>query len=134
MHSARRADLVALALLALAALAGLLLWPSLPETMVIHWNGGTPNSAVAKPLAVLGLPAVGVAGVAFVRFAPATMTNTPGGENAAVVFLGVVVAYVEGVVLAWNLGWRFDVGLAVLPLLVLAGVLVAYSLLGGQRA
>ncbi|MFB6125242.1 MAG: DUF1648 domain-containing protein [Halanaeroarchaeum sp.] len=130
MHPARRADLIAVSLLALAALAGILLWSSLPETMVVHWSGGSPDSAVGKPLAVLGIPALGVASVAFVRFAPSSMTNTPGGENAAVLFLGVVVTWVQGIVLAWNLGWEFSVGLAVVPILVLAGLLVLYARMG----
>lgn len=134
MHPARRYDAVAVALLALAALAGLLLWPALPDAMVVHWSGGAPDSSVGKPLAVLGIPAVGVAAVAVVRLVPAALTNTPGGENASVLFLGVVVAWVQGIVLAWNLGWQFSVGLAVVPILALAALLVAYSRVRGPLA
>lgn len=127
MYTARRADAVAVGLLAAAALAGVALWPSLPDQMAIHWSGGRPDSFVAKPVAVLAVPALGVATVAFARLAPDSLTSTPGGVGPTVLFVGVVLAWVQGVVYAWNLGYRFDVSLAVAPVLVGAGLLVAYA-------
>ena len=127
MLRVRRADGVALALLAAAALAGLVLWASLPDQMAIHWSGSDPDSYVSKPVAVFGVPALGVATIAFVHLAPDSLRNTPGGTGPTVLFLGVVLAWLQGIVYAWNLGYRFDVGLAVVPVLVGAGLLVAYA-------
>jgi uncharacterized membrane protein len=127
MLDRRRADAAALGLLAAAAVAGALLWPSLPDQMAVHWSGSRPDTFVPKPAGVLAVPALGAAAVAFVRLAPAALTSTPGGEAPTVLFLGVVLAWVQGVVYAWNLGYRFDVSLAVVPVLVGAGLLVAYA-------
>jgi len=127
MYDSRRADTVAVGLLAAAALAGLALWASLPDQMAIHWSGSEPDSYVSKPLGVFAVPALGVATVVLVRLVPDSLTNTPGGVGPTVLFLGVVLAWVQGIVYAWNLGYRFDVGLAVVPVLVGAGLLVAYA-------
>jgi len=125
----RRFDLLAVGMLLLPAAAALLVWDSLPAEMAIHWNAaGTPDNAVAKPLATFGLPLFGVGMVAFVRLVPDSLTSTPGGETPAILFLGVVFAWVEALVLVWNLGYRFNVALATLPVLGLAAGLVWYTL------
>ncbi|MFC7200666.1 DUF1648 domain-containing protein [Halospeciosus flavus] len=129
MQTSRRVDLIAIGLMALPVVAGLVLWPELPARLAIHWSGGTPDTYVSKPVGLLGIFAFGVATVLFVRYAPASMTNTPGGKDVSVLFLGVVFAWVQTTILVWNLGHRFDVGLSVVPILLLAGLLVVYSLL-----
>jgi len=134
MHPARRFDLLAVALMAIPAVAALLVWDALPAEMAIHWNAaGTPDNTVSKPLATLGLPLFGVATVAAVRLLPDSLTSTPGGDTATVLFVGVVFVWVETLVLVWNLGYRFNVTLATLPVLVLAAGLVWYALRTGTR-
>ncbi len=127
MHRARQVDAIALGLAAVPLIGALLVWPHLPAEMAIHWQGGSPDTFVSKPLATGGLFAFAVGTIAFVRLAPDSLTNTPGGETPTVLFLGFVFGWAQGIVLVWNLGVRFSVGLAVLPILVLAAVLVAYS-------
>jgi uncharacterized membrane protein len=129
MQPERRFDLLAVGLMAIPAIAALLVWDALPAEMAIHWNAaGTPDNAVSKPLAIFGLPLFGVATVAFVRLAPDSTTSTPGGKTVSILFLGVVFAWVETLVLVWNLGYRFDILLATVPVLVLAAGLVWYAL------
>lgn len=66
---ARWSDLVALASLALAALAGVALWSQLPAEMAVHFDAsGTPDSYVSKRVDVLLAP-VFVATAAFVAYA-----------------------------------------------------------------
>lgn len=132
MHPDRRYDLFAIGLMGFVTLLGLLLWPKLPSEMAIHWSGGAPDSFVAKPLAIFGLFAFGIGTVLFVRLAPPSLTNTPGGPNITVLFIGVVLAWVQSLALVWNLGYQFNMGLAVLPVLILAGLLVAYAYLGNS--
>ena len=127
MHPNRRYDLFAIGLIGLATGVGIFLWPTLPSKMVIHWSGGAADTVVTKPLAVLGLPAFGIGTIGFVRLAPRSITNTPGGVNATVVFLGLVFAWLQGLVYVWNLGYHFNVGLAILPIVLLAGLLVMIS-------
>jgi uncharacterized membrane protein len=136
--NARSADLAAYALLAGAALVGLLLWGRLPDRMAIHFGtSGVPDSFVAKPLGVILAPAVGLAGVLVTRYAPDWLRRshtTPEVENLAVVFLGAVIAYTQGFVYAWNLGYRLDAAVVAVPVLVAAFALVAYSYTRGYTA
>ncbi|MEF8772166.1 DUF1648 domain-containing protein [Halodesulfurarchaeum sp.] len=123
----RQIDGIAIGLAAIPIIAAILLWPVLPAEMAIHWSGGSPDTFVAKPLATLGLFAFAVGTIVFVRVAPDWITNTPGGESLSVLFLGVVFAWVETIVLAWNRGLRFSVELALVPILVLAVGLLGYA-------
>ncbi|MFB6266626.1 MAG: DUF1648 domain-containing protein [Halodesulfurarchaeum sp.] len=132
MHPDRRFDLIAGGLMAIPLAFGLARWADLPAQMAIHWSGGGPDTFVSKPVAILGLFLFGLGTVAFVRIAPSSMTNTPGGQNVTVLFLGLVFAWVHGMVVVWNLGYHFSITLAVLPILLLAGALVAYAMWGGS--
>ncbi|ERH07183.1 MAG: protein of unknown function (DUF1648) [Halonotius sp. J07HN4] len=129
----RHIDLLAVGLLAIPAVAALFVWDALPAEMAIHWTAaGTPDNTAAKPLATLGLPLFGAATVAFVRLAPDSVTSTPGGETVSILLVAVVFAWVETLVLIWNLGYRFNMLLATLPVLVLAAGLVWYALRAGE--
>jgi hypothetical protein len=123
----RQIDAIAIGLAAIPIAAAILLWSVLPAEMAIHWSGGTPDTYVAKPLATLGLFAFAVGTIVFVRVAPDAITNTPGGTNPSVLFLGVVFAWAEAIVLAWNLGLRFSVELALVPILILTASLLVYA-------
>jgi len=124
MPFSRRIEGVALGLVSLPSLVALVLWPQLPAEMAIHWSSGEPDTFVGKPLGIVGLPALAAGTIAFVRLAPDRLTSTPGGEDLSVLFLGVVFAWVESMVLVWNLGARFPVAWTVFPILVLAAGLV----------
>ena len=126
-------DALAVGAMALPLVAAVPLWGALPAEMAIHWSGGTPDTVVSRPVATAGLFAFGVATVAFVRIAPDSVTNTPGGTTLSVLFVGVTFGWVQTIVLIWNLGFRFDVTVALLPVLAFAGLLVAYAVRAGQR-
>lgn len=133
--SRNRADAVAYAAMGLAVLAGLALWPRLPAEMAVHFDAtSTPDSFVARPVGVLLAPTIGVAAVLLVRRGGELGGGSPNPavEDAAVAVVGVAVAYVQGLVLAWNVGLRFDVTVAVVPVLVLAGALLVYALREGR--
>jgi uncharacterized membrane protein len=129
----RQVDAFAIGLVGAVTAVGVLLWPALPDAVAIHWSGGTPDTFVSPAGATLGLFGLAVATIAFVRLAPSALTNTPGGENPSVVFLGAVFAWVEATVLLWNLGYRFPIELAVLPVLALTGLLLAYAAWRSER-
>ena len=128
MHPDRRYDFFAVALISFVTLLALLFWPELPSKMAIHWSGGTPDSFVSKALAVFGLWAIGIGTVIFVRLAPPSLRNAD--PNLTVLFIGGVFAWAQGLVLVWNLGYRFNMVLAVLPILILAGLFVVSTYLG----
>ncbi|MEZ3114682.1 DUF1648 domain-containing protein [Halobaculum sp. MBLA0147] len=125
----RAATLPSVALVAAAALAGLLAWPALPAEMAIHFNGGTPDNFVPRWQGVFAAPALGLAAVLFTR-AVGDSSGDPAVTAVAMLFTGVVIAYVQALVLLWNLGVRLDPTTAVLPVLVAAGVLVWFKYRG----
>jgi len=126
----RRADAIALALLGAVTVAGLALSPSLPASMAIHFDASDqPDNYVARPLAIVLGPAIGVAAVAFTRLAARFDDSADRlTMDASVVFVGGVVALVQTQVLLWNLGYRVDATLVVVPILLAAGVLVVFVL------
>ena len=134
----RTSDLLAYGLLAVSALAGLLVWSSLPDTMAIHFGiSGEPDRFVPKPLAVVLAPAIGVAGVLVTRYAPARFGGThgpPAVEHATVVFISGTVAYLQGFVLAWNLGHRVGSNAILVPVLLAAAALAGYAYRQGESA
>jgi hypothetical protein len=120
----RRLDLFALALVAAVTLVGVAVWPRLPTRLAIHWQGATPDGYAAKPVALFGTTLLGLGAIAAVRLAPAWATSTPGGENLTVLIVGLTISWAQAVIVVWNLGYRFDVTLAVLPLFAAVGLLV----------
>ncbi|WP_058827094.1 DUF1648 domain-containing protein [Haloferax sp. Q22] len=117
-----RLTLVGVAILALSAVAGLVALPTLPSSVAIQFGiGGTPDSVVAAPLGVALIPAIGVGVLLVTQFVGATDI----GNRVPPVFdavLATFLAYVQALVLAYNLGARFDMLVAVVPAVVTFGV------------
>ncbi|MGB9958266.1 DUF1648 domain-containing protein [Haloferax prahovense] len=117
-----RLTLVGVAILALSAVAGLVALPALPSSVAIQFGiGGTPYSVVAAPLGVALIPAIGVGVLLVTQFVGATDI----GNSVPPVFdavLATFLAYVQALVLAYNLGARFDMLVAVVPAVVTFGV------------
>lgn len=119
-----RRDLLGLGIVALTLVVTALAYPSLPDRLAIHFDaGGQPDSIVAKPLALAIMPAIALGFVGLFKVLPRI---DPLGENFAdfqryydlVAVLAVaIMASVQGVVIAWNLGVDFAVGQAIVPVL-----------------
>ncbi|WP_042663795.1 DUF1648 domain-containing protein [Haloferax sp. ATB1] len=117
-----RLTLVGVAILALSAVAGVVLLPALPSSVAIHFGiGDDPDSFVAAPLGVLLIPVIGVGALLVTRFvgAAGSGTSVPSVFDS---ILATFLAYVQALVLAYNLGARFDMLVAVLPSVVTFGV------------
>jgi uncharacterized membrane protein len=127
--SFHRSDLVATGLLVASVLAGLVLWNDLPAEMAIHFDaGGTPDNYVSKSLGILLGPAIGLGAIAFTRLSVrADPSADPKVAAGAVYFVGGLVAYVQALVLAYNLGHRFSMTRALVPVFVAAAVLVVWA-------
>ncbi|WP_049917727.1 DUF1648 domain-containing protein [Haloferax denitrificans] len=119
---APRLTLVGVAILALSAVAGVAALPVLPSSVAIHFGvGGDPDSFVAAPLGVLLVPVTGLGALLVTRFARAAGRGAsvpPAFDSVLATFL----AYVQALVLAYNLGARFDMLVAVVPAVVTFGV------------
>lgn len=128
-----RRDLAGGGVVLLMALAVAVLYPRLPEQMAINFSAaGQPNGYLARPLAVALLPGVAAAVLVLFKIVPGI---DPLGENIErfqryydffVVFTVGILAYVHGLVLAYNIGYRFDMTTVVVPLLAVTFVVAGY--------
>lgn len=119
-----RRDLIGIGIVVLMAVVTAAVYAQLPEQVAIHFDdSGQPDNFLAKPLGVALLPAVGVGVVLLFRLLPAV---DPLGANVSAfrryydllaVVTVAVLAYTQGLVLAYNLGYRFDVLQATVPVL-----------------
>lgn len=94
------ASVVAYALLATTVVAGLVLWPSLPERVAVHFGPeGRPDGCASRPVALVLAPLVGGAAAFVVRNAPAWLNDPPDSPavlDATVLFVAGVVALAQG--------------------------------------
>jgi uncharacterized membrane protein len=127
MGRSRRADLVALTLLALAFLASVALYGRLPSEMAVQFSGGAASSVVPKPVGAFAVPVVGAVVVAGIRIAPRLGLDRNGSPDLGVLLTGVIVTYVHALILLWNTGTRFRPTLALLPLLLLVAGVTIYA-------
>ena len=123
-------DRLAAGLLVATALAGVALWPRLPAEMAVHFDaGGEPDTYVSRPVAVVLAPIIGVAGVGITRLAERSdPSSDPRVGRATVPFVGGVVAYAQGLVLAYNLGHAIRLPFALAPVGIASVGLVGYAL------
>jgi uncharacterized membrane protein len=121
------------AIVALLTAVSAVAYPDLPERMAIHFDAaGQPDSYLARPYAVAVGPVAGLGALVLFQVLPRL---DPLGENVAgfqryydllaVVTVGVL-AYVHGLVLAYNLGYRFDVATLVVPVVAVTFVVAGY--------
>jgi uncharacterized membrane protein len=131
---------LALILLIAAMFAGaLIVWPSAPDQIPVHWNtGGDVDRYGGKVEGLLGLPLLTLGLYLVMRFVPridpgrANYARFGGAYTAIRAGLVVLMAGVFGVVLAWVLKWPVDVS-RVVPLGVGALFILFGAVLGKVR-
>jgi uncharacterized membrane protein len=124
-----RLDAVSAGLAAITALAGLAVYPRLPAEMAIHFSAsGQPDNVVPKAVAVAAMPVAMILTHAVIQWAarvdppddPRTMT----GITVATVLL---LAAIQGLVLAWNLGYAVPFDLVLIGILVWGALVAGYA-------
>ncbi len=138
--SENRRTLAGLTIVAVATLASALAAPELPEQVTTHWNAaGEPDDTMGKSTVLVGGPALVLGVVALFEAIPRI---DPLGENvrefqtaydALAVLTAGFLAYTYGFVLAWNLGYEFDVLQALAPAMAVLYVAVGYLLERAER-
>jgi len=133
--SLSRRTIAGLALVVLSIGAGLLAAPSLPARLSTHWNAaGQPDGTMARPVVLVGGPALVLGVVVLFEVLPRI---DPLGENIAAfrtsydlvaVATAAFLAYVYGLLLAWNLGYAFAIGQALAPAIGALFVVVGFVL------
>ncbi len=134
-------SMLALVMIALALLAGALLWNQLPDQMASHWNindqvdGTTPKlwGVLLMPLITLGilllflvLPAIDPLKANIAQFREMF--------NLFIVLIVALMLYIHGLTLAWSLGFtNFKMSAAMLPLVGLLFIAIGFMLRKSKR-
>jgi len=117
----RKAILASLALIAVQFLAGLYLYPVMPERMAIHWGlSGGADGYGSRLLGLFLVPSISALFFPFFlalpRLDPSRGINGFKGSYDWFVFgFLAYMAYVNALMLAWNPGWRFGFMRALAP-------------------
>lgn len=130
--SQQRRALAGLGIVLASVIASVLAYPDLPQQVAIHFDStGTPDDYLSRTLAVALLPAFQLAAIGLYAVVPRI---DPLGENfeafedyydLAAVLTVAVLGYVHLAVLGWNLGYRFEMGQVIAP--VVAAVAVGFG-------
>jgi uncharacterized membrane protein len=139
--STRTTLVIVLVLLIASALAGVLLWNRLPESMASHWdindqvNGTMPKfwGVFLEPLISLGMfllflliPAIDPLKANIAKFRDTF--------NLFIAFMVLFLVYVQGLTLAWNLGFtQFQMSALLLPAMGLLFILVGFMIRKAKR-
>jgi uncharacterized membrane protein len=136
----RKRTVAGLVFVAVAAVASVLAAPELPEEVATHWNAaGEPDGSMATSLVLVGGPALVFGVVALFEIVPRI---DPLGKNigefqtaydALAMLTAGFLAYVYGAVLAWNLGYEFEMLQALAPAVAVLYVAVGFLLERAER-
>ena len=138
--STRASVLTCAALIAVATLVGLALYPQLPDPMPSHWDAtGTVDGYTSRLFGVLLMPLV-TAGLAVLLFAipsmdplRANIERFRGAYNAFVVGFVAFMVYVYALTLAAGMGRQFDMTQMLLPAMGLLFIGVGRMLRTARR-
>ena len=137
----RTTSIIVLSLIAIAVIAGALLWNQLPEQMASHWNvndqvdGYMPKfwGVFMMPLVVLGMFGLFIA-LPNMDPLKANIAQFRGAFNLFIVLITVFMLYIHGLTLAWSLGYQdFEMSAAMLPFLGILFIAIGYMLRQAKR-
>ncbi|WP_135365232.1 DUF1648 domain-containing protein [Halosimplex halophilum] len=131
-----RYDWLSLALVAATLVAGLALWGRLPAEMAVHFSAsGEPDNFASKPVAVLSLPALMLATMLVMEWAGRVdPPEDPSVLGVVTVATMALMAAVQGLLFAWNLGYEVPFELFVAGVGVWVVVVVGYTVAREGRA
>ena len=139
--STRTTTIVVLTMIALAILAGLLLWNRLPDQIASHWNihdqvdGYMPKvwGVFLLPLITLGLLGLFLA-VPALDPLKANIALFREGFNLFIVLMAAFMLYIYALSLAWSLGYTsFRMSGAMLPAIGLLFIFIGFMMRKAKR-
>lgn len=134
-------SIIVLALIAIALIAGLMLWNQLPEQMASHWNiYDQVDGYVSKFWGVFLMPFVTLGMFVLFIIIPnidPLKANIVQFREAFNVFIALMVAfmlYLHGLTLAWNLGYQnYRMSFIMLPFMGFLFIAIGYLLKKAKR-
>ena len=134
-------SIIALTMIALAFLAGAVLWNQLPDQMASHWNANDQvDGYMSKFWGVFLLPLMTLGMFALFMAVPnidPLKANIAQFRETFNVFILVIIAfmlYLYGLTLVWNLGYQdFNMSAAMLPFMGVLFIATGYMLRKAKR-
>lgn len=139
--STRKMIVSVLVLLLVTTLAGVLHWNGLPDPMASHWgindqvNGTMPKfwGVFLMPLISLGLFLLFLL-IPAIDPLKANIAKFRGEFNLFIAFMTLFLMYVQGLMLAWNLGFtHFKMSESLLPAVGLLFILIGFMIRKAKR-
>ena len=133
--------ILVLLMIAVAVIAGALLWNQLPEQMASHWNTNDEvDGYISKfwgvflmPLVVLGMFGLFIA-LPNMDPLKANIETFRGAFNLFILLITVFMLYVHGLTLAWSLGYQsFKMSSMMLPFMGILFIFIGYLLRQAKR-
>lgn len=139
--STSNTSIIVLVLIAIAVVAGALLWGQLPEQMASHWNvNNEVDGYMPKFWGVFLMPLVTLGMFGLFLLLPgidplkANIAQFRGAFNLFILLITVFMLYMHGLTLVWNSGYKnFEMGKAMMPFLGLLFIFVGYMLRQAKR-
>ena len=134
-------SIITLVLIALALLAGALLWNQLPDQMASHWNiNDQVDGYISRFWGVFLMPLVTLGIFALFLVVPnidPLKANIAQFRETFNIFIALIVAfmlYIHGLTLAWSLGYQdFKMSAAMLPFMGILFIAIGYLLRQAKR-
>lgn len=139
--STKTTSILVIALVAIAVIAGVILWNKLPDQMASHWNvNDQADDYMPKFWGVFLMPIISLGMLALFLVIPnidplkANIAEFRNIFNLFILLIVVFMLYVHGLTLAWNMGNQsFKMSAAMLPFLGVLFIFIGYMLRQAKR-
>ncbi|MFN8400688.1 MAG: SdpI family protein [Anaerolineales bacterium] len=139
--STKTTSILVISLIAIAVIAGVVLWNQFPEQMASHWNvNDQADDYMPKFWGVFLMPIISLGMLILFLVIPnidPLKANIAEFRNIFNLFILLIVAfmlYVHGLTLAWNMGNQsFKMSAAMLPFLGILFIFIGYMLRQAKR-
>ncbi|MCE9647316.1 MAG: SdpI family protein [Chloroflexi bacterium] len=139
--STKTTTLIALALIAVAVIAGAVLWNQLPDPMASHWDvNDQVNGTMPKFWGVFMMPLVTLGMLGLFLVVPnidplkANIAQFRESFNIFIVLIIAFMLYIHGLTLAWSLGnTNFKMSAAMLPFMGVLFIAIGFMLRKAKR-
>lgn len=134
-------SIIALVMIALALLAGAILWNQLPDQMASHWNvNDQVDGTIPKFWGVFMMPLVTLGMMILFLVVPnidplkANIAQFRESFNLFIVLIVAFMLYIHGLTLAWSLGFtNFKMSAAMLPFMGVLFIAIGFMLRKAKR-
>jgi uncharacterized membrane protein len=134
-------SIITLILIALALLAGAVLWNQLPDQMASHWNvNDQVDGTMSKFWGVFMMPLITLGMLALFLVLPnidplkANIAQFRESFNLFIVLIVAFMLYIHGLTLAWSLGYQdFKMSAAMLPFMGVLFIAIGFMLRKAKR-